>query len=47
MAVLEGTATGAHAVECWDAQQNVSYVFNPWDGIFGGDEQRDCAFGPP
>lgn len=47
MAVVEGLAAGAHAVECWDAQQNVSFVLNPWDGISGGDEQRDCAFGPP
>lgn len=47
MAVVEGLATGAHAVECWDAQQNVSFVLNPWEGISGGDEQRDCAFGPP
>jgi hypothetical protein len=47
LAVLEGLAAGAHAVECWDAQQDVSYVRNPWDGIFGGDESVDCAFGPP
>ncbi|HYV47666.1 MAG TPA: hypothetical protein VFA20_22560 [Myxococcaceae bacterium] len=47
MAVVEGMAAGAHAVECWDGQQNVSFVYNPWNGIIAGDEQRDCAFGPP
>jgi hypothetical protein len=46
MAVLEGLATGQRAVECWDAQQRVVFVSNPWEGDLGGDEAR-CAFGAP
>jgi hypothetical protein len=46
MAVVEGTATGAHAVECWDGQQRVVFVSNPWESVLGGAESS-CAFGSP
>ena len=46
MAVVEGIATGAHAVECWDGQQRVVFVSNPWESILDGAESS-CAFAPP
>jgi len=46
LVVVQGTAAGAHAVECWDGQQRVTFVDNPWDGSRDGDPLR-CAFGPP
>jgi hypothetical protein len=45
MAVLEGFAAGQRAVECWNAQQRVVFLSNPWEGILDGTESA-CAFGP-
>ena len=46
LAVVEGTAAGAHAVECWDGQQRVVFLSNPWEGLPEGAESS-CAFLAP
>jgi hypothetical protein len=46
MAVLEGAATGGHAVECWDGQQRVVFLSNPWQSLLDGSESS-CAFAAP
>jgi len=42
--VVGGTMAGVSATECWDAQQRVSFVDNPVEGVRDGYEYL-CVFG--